>query len=469
MKDELQKEIFRLLEEDDSFGLKYLLSSHNIDVDSKFEKGRTLLHMSCYFKKPKVVEMLIKEGSNINIGNVNGTTALMYAKSNLDEGNFGFLDILIEGGANIMQVDNFGRTVLDYIADQNNLNLGEYIKNKQNIMEKRIKFVVVGCGHIGKRHAEMISRNSECELVALVDTKDKASLNIDNFDVPFFNSLDQFLASNIETDVINIASPNGFHFEQAHKVINAGKHVVVEKPMTLAKNDAEKLIFQALHKHKQVFAVMQNRYSPPSVWVKQMIESGKLGKVFMVQLNCYWNRDERYYKPESWHGKKELDGGTLFTQFSHFIDIMYWLFGDITNIQAKFADFNHNTLTDFEDSGLINFDFVNGEMGSLNYSTSVWNQNLESSMTIIAENGSIKIGGQYMDKVEVCNVKDYVMPELPPTNPGNDYGAYKGSAANHHYIIENVVDVLKGRNTITTNALEGMKVVDIIERIYALK
>ncbi|SHE73323.1 Gfo/Idh/MocA family protein [Chryseobacterium sp. OV279] len=336
-------------------------------------------------------------------------------------------------------------------------------------MSEKIKFAVVGCGHIGKRHAEMISRNPECELVALIDVKDKSLLGIDSYDVPFFASLDEFLNSGIEADIINIASPNGFHFEQAHQVVAAGKHVVVEKPMTLNKQDAEQLIFQALHKHKQVFAVMQNRYSPPSAWIKEIVESGKLGKIFMVQLNCYWNRDDRYYKPESWHGKKDLDGGTLFTQFSHFIDIMYWLFGDITNIQAKFADFNHKDLTDFEDSGFISFDFVNGGMGSLNYSTSVWNQNLESSMTIIAENGAVKIGGQYMDKVEVCNVKDYEMPVLAPTNPGNDYGAYKGSAANHHYIIENVVDVLKGRNTITTNALEGLKVVDIIERIYANK
>ena len=145
---------------------------------------------------------------------------------------------------------------------------------------------------------------------------------------------------------------------------------------------------------------------------------------------------------------------------------MYWLFGDMENIQGKFKDFNHATLTDFEDSGFVNFDFVNGGMGSLNYSTSVWNQNLESSMTIIAEKGSVKIGGQYMDKVEYCHIKDYVMPELAPTNPGNDYGAYKGSAQNHNFLIENVVDVLHGRGPITTNALEGLKIVDIIERIY---
>lgn len=336
-------------------------------------------------------------------------------------------------------------------------------------IDKKIKFAVVGCGHIGKRHAEMIDRNEESELVALIDEKDRSLLGIEKYDIPFFNSLEDFLASGIDCDVVNIASPNGFHAEQSLKCLEAKKHIVVEKPMALSKQDAEKVIFKALNVHRQVFAVMQNRYSPPSVWIKHVIDTGKLGEIFMVQLNCYWNRDERYYNEDSWHGKKNLDGGTLFTQFSHFIDIMYWLFGDIQNIQARFKDFNHAALTDFEDSGFVSFDFVNGGMGALNYSTSVWNQNLESSMTIIAENGSVKIGGQYMNEVEYCHIKDYTMPELAPTNPGNDYGAYKGSAANHHYVIENVVDVLKGRAPITTNALEGLKVVDIIERIYTVK
>lgn len=335
--------------------------------------------------------------------------------------------------------------------------------------EQKIKFAVIGCGHIGKRHAEMITRNEEAELVALVDIKPKEALGIDQYNVPLFSSLDELFASGLEVDVVNIATPNGHHAEQAMQALEAHKHIVVEKPIALKKQDAEQIIFKALNVHRNVFAVMQNRYSPPSVWIKELVSSGKLGKIFMVQLNCYWNRDNRYYKPDSWHGKATLDGGTLFTQFSHFIDIMYWLFGDIQHIQARFNDFNHQELTDFEDSGFVNFEFVNGGMGALNYSTAIWNQNLESSMTIIAENGAVKIGGQYMDKVEICHVKDYTMPELAPTNPGNDYGAYKGSAANHHYVIDNVIDTLKGRAAISTNALEGMKVVDIIERIYALK
>ncbi len=334
---------------------------------------------------------------------------------------------------------------------------------------KKVKFAVVGSGHIGKRHAEMINRNDEAELVAMCDILPKEELRLENYDVPFFSSIDDLLGSNIEFDVMCVATPNGLHGEHSLKALDKGKHIVCEKPMALTVAECEKIIFKALQASRQVFCVMQNRYSPPSQWIKEVVEGGILGDTYMVQLNCYWNRDERYYKKGNWKGTKDLDGGTLFTQFSHFIDIMYWLFGDIKDIQAKFNNFNHAGLTEFEDSGTVSFDFINGGMGCINYSTSLWNTNMESSITIIGKNGSVKIGGQYMNEVEYCNIKDYTMPELAPVNPANDYGAYKGSAANHHYIFENVIDVLKGRNVITTNALEGLKVVDIIERIYSLK
>jgi len=334
---------------------------------------------------------------------------------------------------------------------------------------KRVKFAIVGSGHIGKRHAEMIRRNPEAELVAMTDIKPKDELGLSDLDVPFYLSMDELLNSELEIDVVVICSPNGLHAEHTLNALAKKKNVVIEKPMGLTVADCEKIIFKALQVSRQVFCVMQNRYSPPSIWIKDVIDRGIMGSVYMVQLNCYWNRDDRYYTGKNWKGINKLDGGTLFTQFSHFIDIMYWLFGDITQIQAKFSDFNHQTLTEFEDSGFVNFQFINGGMGSISYSTSVWDTNLESSMTIIGENGSVKIGGQYMNEVEYCHIKDYSMPKLPPVNPANDYGHYKGSAANHHYIIENVIDTLKGRTTATTNALEGLKVVDIIERIYALR
>lgn len=334
----------------------------------------------------------------------------------------------------------------------------------------KIKFGIVGCGHIGKRHAEMVSRNDESELAALCDTRPRADLALEAYpDVPFYSSVEEMLASGSDIDVVCVCTPNGFHAQHSIKALDAGKHVVCEKPMALTKADCEKIIFKSLNMSKSVFCVMQNRYSPPSVWIKDVIEKGVMGDIFYVQINCFWNRDERYYKKGGWKGTKDLDGGTLFTQFSHFIDIMYWLFGDIDNIKGNFADFTHKDNTDFEDSGVVAFDFVNGGMGSINYSTAVWDKNLESSMTIVGSKGSVKIGGQYMNEVEFCHIDGYEMPELAPANPANDYGAYKGSAANHHYIIENVIDTLKGRTSVTTNALEGLKIVDIIERIYALR
>lgn len=336
-------------------------------------------------------------------------------------------------------------------------------------MEKKIKFIIVGAGRIGKRHAAMIEENEESQLVALIDTAPEERLGIEHFSVPFFNSIEALIQSGIDFDIASICSPNGLHAEQSLQLLEHKKHVLCEKPMGLTKSSCEDVIYKSLRMSKHVFCVMQNRYSPPSEWIKSIIEKDILGTLYMVQINCYWNRDDRYYKKEGWKGKNDLDGGTLFTQFSHFIDIMYWLFGDIENINGRFADFNHKDTTEFEDSGFVSFDFVKGGMGTLNYSTSVPGQNLESSLTVIGEKGAVKIGGQYMNEVEVCNIEGYEMPELRPTNPGNDYGGYKGSAANHQFVIQNVVDTIKGRNVATTNALEGLKVVDIIERIYKVR
>ena len=330
-----------------------------------------------------------------------------------------------------------------------------------------LKFAVIGCGHIGKRHVAMITRNPNCELVALIDIKDKNTLAIDEYKVPFYKTLEAFFQENIKVDVITIATPNGLHATHALFALNKNAHVIIEKPMALHSNDAKAIIKLANQKKKRVFTVMQNRYSPPSIWIKEIIEKGILGNIYSVHINSFWNRDERYYKKDSWHGDKKLDGGTLFTQFSHFIDIMYWLFGDITNIKSIMRDFKHQKMTDFEDAGIVGFEFINGGIGNFNFSTALFDKNMESSMTIIAENGTVKIGGQYMNEVSYCHIKDYSMPKLKPTNPGNDYGTYKGSAQNHHFVYENVVDVMINGIEKTTKPEEGLKVVDIIERMYA--
>lgn len=337
------------------------------------------------------------------------------------------------------------------------------------LSENKIRFAVIGQGHIGKRHAEMILRNPNSELSAVCDIRTAEECKISYDQVPFYQSIDELLDKETNLDVLNICTPNGLHAEMAIKALEKGLHVVIEKPMALTKTDAERIVFKSLERKKNVFCVMQNRYSPPSVWLKNVMDKNLLGQLFHVQINCYWNRDDRYYTRQNWHGDAKLDGGTLFTQFSHFIDIMYWLFGDIKNISGQFKDFNHQNLTDFEDTGIVNFEFVDQGIGTLNYSTAIYHENLESSMTVIGQKGTIKVAGQYMNEVVYCNIKDYQMPELEESAPPNDYGLYKGSAQNHHLVIQNVIDSLSGHTPISTNAMEGLKIVDIIERIYAVR
>ena len=275
--------------------------------------------------------------------------------------------------------------------------------------------------------------------------------------------LEDFI-NNQKSDVGIIATPNYLHTSQAEIFLQNNHHVVVEKPMGIDPKSCYRLANS--YANNYIFCVMQNRYSPPAKWIKSIVDKGILGDIYMVQINCFWNRDERYYTPQTWRGSKEFDGGVLYTQFSHFIDIVYWLFGDVKNVQTKLYNNNHTNITEFEDSGFSNFDFINGGNGTLNFSTSVYDKNFESSITIIADNGTIKIGGQYMDEVTYCHIKDYQLSVLEKTQEANDYGHYKGSANNHDKVIDNVINTLNGLEKPHTSAAEGAKVVEIIERIY---
>lgn len=333
---------------------------------------------------------------------------------------------------------------------------------------------IIGFGYIGKRHAKMIAENKNFDLVCICDIKNKSDIQLNEYkNIPYYNSLTQLFKSHSNIDAFVVSTPNGFHEENSIQILKNNCHVIIEKPMALTSKGCQKILNSAKKFDRNIFCVMQNRHSPPSRWLKSLLKNRTLGEIYLVQINCFWNRDDRYYDPiiegkktSTWHGDKKLDGGTLFTQFSHFIDLMFWFFGDIINVRSKLRDFNHKKLTEFEDSGIINFDFKDGGIGSLNFSTSVWEKNLESSITVIGEKGSLKVGGQYMNEVEYCNIENYEMPILEKSNPPNDYGTYKGSASNHHYIYNNINNYFNKSEEITTTGFEGFKVVEIIEKMY---
>ena len=224
-------------------------------------------------------------------------------------------------------------------------------------MKEKIKFAIIGCGHIGKMHAKMIIDNPSCDLVALCDPIRESELDIQELPkTPLYTSLDSLINSGTEFDVACICTPNGLHAQQSLTLLKNGYHVVCEKPMGLNSMECRAVIEKSEEVKKKVFCVMQNRYSPPSKWLKNIISDNVLGDIFMVQVNCFWNRDHRYYSGSNWRGTSNLDGGTLFTQFSHFIDTLYWTLGELKILSADFRDFNHKKSTSFEDSGIVNFE-----------------------------------------------------------------------------------------------------------------
>jgi len=327
-----------------------------------------------------------------------------------------------------------------------------------------IHFAVVGCGRIGHRHASLLQKMQAAKLVALVETDvEKKELLETEFKIPVFTSIDQ-LSQLEKIDVLNICTPNGLHTVHCINGLRQNYHIICEKPFGLATENCQAVIELSEQKNKQVFCVMQNRYSPPSVWLKETIPL--LGNIYQVYINCFWNRSSNYYEDSNWKGTLELDGGPLYTQFSHFVDALLWLFGDVTLTQATFAKHTLLGVTPFEDTGNFSFKMNRGGEGHFHYTTATYQQNLESSITIIAEKGSIKVGGQYMDKVLYCNIEDYTFKPLSKSNPPNEYGQYKGSAANHQYVFDNVIKYLKGENAHFTTAKEGLQVVKIIETVY---
>lgn len=331
---------------------------------------------------------------------------------------------------------------------------------------ERLKFAIVGCGKIAERHAEQISH--QAQLKAVCDILETRAINLGKkYGVTTYTDFDRMLSEERDIDVISVCTPNGLHAQHSIKAFRKGFHVLCEKPMAISVFDCGEMIKEAEKANKRLFVVKQNRYNPPVVALKQALEDDRLGKILSVQLNCFWNRNKEYYSQSDWKGTLKLDGGTLFTQFSHFIDLLYWMLGDVKHCQAYTRNLNHENQIEFEDSGVVILEFFNGVIGTINFTINSYEKNMEGSLTIFGESGTVKIGGQYLNELEYQNVKDFKISDLPPGNPPNNYGQYTGSMSNHNMVYRNVIDVLKNNGIIGTNGFEGLKTVEIIDKIYS--
>ncbi|WP_436517373.1 Gfo/Idh/MocA family protein [Ekhidna sp. To15] len=328
----------------------------------------------------------------------------------------------------------------------------------------KIRIGLIGCGRIAQRHAGHISKLGKLAAVCDVNVEKATKLG-EEYEVPFFTDVETFLRFK-DMDVVAVCSPNGLHAEHSINSLNAGFHVLCEKPMALSSADCEEMIKTAEKCNKRLFIVKQNRFNPAIEAVKEKIDQGALGKLYSIQLNCFWNRNFDYYEKSDWKGTKMLDGGTLFTQFSHFIDLLYWMIGDVDEASAILQNFAHKDVIEFEDTGVVSLKFKNGVLGTVNYTVNAFAKNMEGSITVFGEKGTVKVGGQYLNKLEYQSLEGEEIGELRAGNPANEYGEYQGSMSNHDRVYENLIDVLQNGGSIATNGLEGLKTVEIIEKIY---
>jgi UDP-N-acetyl-2-amino-2-deoxyglucuronate dehydrogenase len=329
---------------------------------------------------------------------------------------------------------------------------------------KKIKFGLIGCGRIAQRHAEHISNKGQ--LVAVCDVvKEKADEMAAKYGAKAFYDEKEMLKSHKDIDVISVCSPNGLHAEHAILALNEGFHVLCEKPMAISVHDCGEMIKAAERANKRLFAIKQNRFNPPVEAIKKALDEGRLGKIYSIQLSCFWNRNPDYYQ-HSWKGTLSLDGGTLYTQFSHFIDLLYWMIGDVKEVRSFMSNYAHKDIIEFEDTGVIILQFYNGAIGTINYTVNSYKKNMEGSLTIFAEKGTVKIGGQYLNELEYQNIEGFKIENLPEGNKANNYGNYQGSMSNHDKVYDNLIKVLQNNAAISTSSFEGLKTVEIIEKIY---
>ena len=330
-------------------------------------------------------------------------------------------------------------------------------------MESLPRFALIGCGHIAARHLQQINRVGQ--LVAVCDIDPEKANNLVGHRVPVFTSLDALLQANLPIDICVIATPNGYHAKQAITCLQAGYHALIEKPMAISSADAASIVSTAVSVGKQVWVVKQNRFNQPVQQVKQWLQEGKLGNILQFQMNAIWCRDAAYYAQDAWRGSADLDGGILYTQFSHFIDILLWLLGDVQVLGGYRTNTQHQGVIAFEDQGLVQLQTQSGAIGALQYSVNAVQRNAEGSLAIYGSKGMVKIGGQYLNTIDWAVIDGEEVHYANTNAPNHQYGFYEGSMSHHDQVYDAVLAAWQGKPLSVLSNDDAVKTVALIEQI----
>lgn len=326
-----------------------------------------------------------------------------------------------------------------------------------------INIAIIGCGSIAKRHAKWANKYGNLVAVCDIDASKAEKLAKQYKCIAYYDS-NFMLRMEKHIDLVAICTPNGLHAKHTIAALKFGCNVLCEKPMALNTGDCEQMIHAAETVNKRLFIVKQNRFNDTVVAIKRIIATEKLGRILSVHLTCAWARDIEYYENSDWKGDAYMDGGILYTQFSHFIDLLYHLIGDVDKVQAFSNNFIHRRVADFPDTFVTALKFTDGTLGTAHFTINCYKDNMEGSLTIFGEKGTIKIGGKYLNKIEYQNIRGIIFPDINESNC-NDYGSYQGSSSKHDEVYKNVIGVLEKGDKIMTDCLDGLKTIQIIQKI----
>lgn len=325
-----------------------------------------------------------------------------------------------------------------------------------------LNFGLIGCGRIASRHVQSMKNLPDTRLVAVADIiESRANRYSQENDADAYLDYRRLLDRK-DIDVVNICTPSGLHAQMAIEAMQAGKHVIVEKPMALLLQDADKMIATSKSESVKFCVVLQNRFNPPMQDLRRVVDEGKLGRLLLGNATVRWYRPQEYYE-DGWHGTWAMDGGALMNQSIHHIDALQWLMGEVESVFAFSATLAHRM--EAEDTGVAVVRFKGGALGSIEGSTITYPENLEGSISLFGERGSVKVGGTALNRKVFWKVEGELEHErellsMEQLDPPSVYGT------SHQHVIADMIEAIIKDKEILTNRTEGRKSLALVLAIY---
>ena len=331
------------------------------------------------------------------------------------------------------------------------------------IIDRKLRFAIVGCGRIAKNHmASILGHSARAEVTAVCDTNPVAlAAAVETTGAVGFDNLGQLLTDNAP-DIVVIATPSGLHADQTVEIAAAGRHVMTEKPMATRWKDGKRMVRACDAACARLFVVKQNRRNATLQLLKQAVEQNRFGRIYMVNVNVFWTRPQSYYNSAKWRGTWEFDGGAFMNQASHYIDLLDWIVGPIESVQAYTGTLARNI--EVEDTGVVSVRWRSGAMGSVNVTMLTYPKNMEGSITIIGENGTVRIGGVAVNEIQHW---EFAQPHSDDaTIRAANYETTSVYGFGHPLYYDNVIKVLRGEAEPETDGRAGLKSLEVLIAIY---